>query len=72
MAAGRALGFRVDTGAAPGDGTSSDAFAVQADGDAGDVAGARGVRTGCYSQSRFLKMRYRLTQTTAISRIAKG
>lgn len=25
-----------------------------------------------YSQSRFLKMTYRLVQTTAISRIAKG
>ncbi|MDH6541082.1 hypothetical protein M2167_003620 [Streptomyces sp. SPB4] len=27
---------------------------------------------GAYSQSRFLKMTYRLVQTTAISRIAKG
>ncbi len=28
--------------------------------------------SACYNQSRFLKMTYRLTQTTAISRIAKG
>lgn len=28
--------------------------------------------TDSYSQSRFLKMTYRLVQTTAISRMAKG
>ncbi|MFE4634976.1 hypothetical protein ACFRJ1_16595 [Streptomyces sp. NPDC056773] len=36
------------------------------------LSGQTQPRAASYSQSRFLKMTYRLTQTTAISKIAKG